>query len=573
MTDRGAIDLHTAAEDFRRARGRAALVQIVDRLRGRPPDLLSYEDVRKRLNITPAQGPRTLREIPLPAIVGSVGRYTDFTRGFLPKTDSDKDRWVRVMQGMTSMAGLPPIEVYQLGEAYFVLDGNHRVSVARQLGAERIEAYVTVIPSRVSLTPDTRPDDLIIKAEYVAFLEATRLDSLRPEADLSVTAPGQYPVLLEHIAVHRYFMGLERQGEVPYEEAVTHWYDQVYLPVIREIRAQGILGDFPRRTETDLYLWMAEHRAELARELGWELGPEVAVADLVPQDQGLLRRLVGAVTPDELEAGPPPGEWRTAYLAARRDERLFSTLLVPVSGEEVGWQGLDQALGVARREGSQLYGLHVVPSEAQKESAPTRVVQAEFNRRCAQAGVPGRLALVVGKVPRQICGWSRWADLIVLNLAYPPPPQPLARLGSGFRTVLLNCPRPVLAVPGVTSPLSRGLLAFDGSPKSEEGLFVATYLASRWQLPLAVVTVLESERASPETQVRARAYLEQHGVAATYVQERGPVGEAILRAAEAQGADLLILGGYGYSPVVEMVLGSTVDEVLRKSRRPALICR
>src|SRR5690606_41196661 len=111
-------------------------------------------------------------------------------------------------------------------------DGNHRVSVARSMGATHIQAYVTEVRTRVPLTPDIKPDDLIIKAEYADFLEKTRLDELRPEANLQVTVPGKYEILLEHIAVHRYFMGIDFDREIPYKEAVAHWYDEVYMPLV-----------------------------------------------------------------------------------------------------------------------------------------------------------------------------------------------------------------------------------------------------------------------------------------------------------------------------------------------------
>ena len=85
---------------------------------------------------------------------------------------------------------------------------------------------------------------------------------------------------LEHVEVHRHFMGLEQQREIPYQEAVAHWYDEVYLPVVEIIRQRGMLRDFPGRTETDLYIWLAEHRAALQDSLGWEIGPDAAAADL-----------------------------------------------------------------------------------------------------------------------------------------------------------------------------------------------------------------------------------------------------------------------------------------------------
>ena len=588
MTEQSLPSLWSAMQDFRRARRRAALEQIMARLTGRSADLLSYEEVHRKLKAK-GGGRRELKEIPLDAIVGSVGRYADFTRSFLPRQDSDEQRWARVKVKVTDQGGLPPVVVYQIGEAYFVLDGNHRVSVARQVGAPTIQAYVTEVRTKVPLSPDTQPDDLILKAEYADFLERTRLDELRPEANLDVTAPGQYRILEEHIEVHRYFMGLEQKREIPYEEAVGHWYDEVYWPVVQVIRERGILRDFPGRTETDLYLWVSEHRAELEQELGWEIDPEAAADDLAAQFSPRPKRvaarvsekLLDAVTPDELEAGPPPGQWRKEHLAARRGDRLFADILVAVNGDETGWHALDHALEVARREGARLHGLHVVPSETQKNSEGAQAVQAEFNRRCEAADIPGELAIVVGGVARSICERARWNDLVVLSLSYPPAPRPIARLGSGLSTLLRRCPRPVLTVPESSPNLGRALLAYDGSPKADEALFVATYLSGKWNIPLVVVTVIEPGRTTSDTLARAQSYLETHGVQAAFVKESGPVAEAILKTANPSTgsghreheSDLIIMGGYGFRPVLEVVLGSAVDQILRASRRPMLICR
>ena len=580
MIDRSPSSFVAAVNDFHRARRKAALQSIMARLTGKSADLLSFEDVRQKLKAG-GTTPRELKDIPLDAIVGSVGRYTDFTRSFLPRQDSDQERWARVRVAATGLVGLPPIEVYQIGQAYFVLDGNHRVSVARQLGATYIQAYVNEIRTKVPLSPEVQPDDLILKAEYADFLERTRLHKLRPEADLNVTVSGQYRALEEHIETHRYFMGLGQEREVPCEEAVGHWYDEVYLPVVQVIRERGILRDFPGRTETDLYVWVSEHRAVLEQALGWEIGPEAAATDLAaqfsPRPQRVVarfgERILDAVTPDEFEAGPPPGQWRSEQLEACEYDRLFADILVPVSGEEIGWHALEQALEVARREGAQLRGLHVVSSEIQKDSEEVQAVQAEFNRRCEAAGILGELAVVVGGVARKICERVRWTDLAVVHLAHPPAPQPVARLGSGFRTLIRRCPRPVLAVPRASSHLDRALLAYDGSPKADEALFVATYLSCRWNITLVVVTVIETGRTTSETLARAQRYLETHEVQATFVKESGSAAEAILKAAKEHESDLIIMGGYGFSPVLEVVLGSTVDQVLRTNRQPMLICR
>ena len=135
------IEYQLAIEDFRRARRKASLEKIMAFITGKSADLLSYEEVRKKLKLTKTSG-YSIKEIPLDAIIGSVGHYTDFTRNFLPKQDRDEQQWAAVEMMAKSGEGLPPIEVFQIGEVYFVLDGNHNVSVARQLGATHIEAHV-----------------------------------------------------------------------------------------------------------------------------------------------------------------------------------------------------------------------------------------------------------------------------------------------------------------------------------------------------------------------------------------------------------------------------------------------
>jgi nucleotide-binding universal stress UspA family protein len=569
-------DYLSALNDFNRARNQAQLKQLLARLTGAQVQLLSFDVVRQTLRL---QGgiERGLQDIPLDAIVGSVGRYTDFTRDFLPRKEISPDRWARVMVAANGLVGLPPIEVYQIGSAYFVQDGNHRVSVARQLGAAYIQAYVTEVHTRAPLSPEVKPDDLILIAEYNQFLEQTRLNEYRPQADLSLTLPGQYPHLLEHIEVHRHYMGLEQQREIPYEEAVTHWYDTVYLPVVEIIRYQGSLRRFPGRTETDLYLWIAEHRGELEEQLGQPVRPEYIAGHLAeahsPASAGFFSRLRGLIVPDKLEAGPRPGQWRQQALAARSPDCLFQDILVPVSGKEDGWCALNQALEIARRECASLHGLHVVPIETDLASEAALAVQAEFERRCREQAIPGRLTLAAGEVFEQTCARAAVTDLVVVNLSYPPASQPLAKLSSGFHDLIQRCPRPVLATPQTVSGLNRALLAFDGSPKAREALFIAAYLAGKWGIPLSVVTVDDGGHNPEEVLAQARLYLEEHGVLAAYRVESGPVSQTILKSCEHEDCDFVLLGGYGLAPVLEVLLGSAVDEILRRSCQPILICR
>ena len=214
----------SAINDFRQAHRQAALQQVMARVTGKSAELLSYEDVLNKLRLT-GRSMRGVHEIPVADIVGTVGRSADFTRTFLPRKGSDEQRWANLKAFIQehSLDALPPIEVYQIGSAYFVQDGHHRVSIARQLGIEFIAAVVTEVQTRVPLTPDTDWNALIRNAEYAAFLEYTRLDRLRPRTDFAVSVPGQYTKLEDHIEVHRYFIEVAEEREVDFEEAVCRW--------------------------------------------------------------------------------------------------------------------------------------------------------------------------------------------------------------------------------------------------------------------------------------------------------------------------------------------------------------
>jgi hypothetical protein len=182
-----------------------------------------------------------------------------------------------------------------VGDAYFVRDGNHRVSVARANGLQDIEAYVTRIETPVVIDATTRPEDLLLKAGQAEFLRKTHLEDLRPDAGVEVTEVGGYYELRQHIEVHRHYLGIEQQREIPWQEAVASWYDHVYLPVAAAIWASTILERFPGRTAADLYLWVCRHREDLAGEGGELPSPVATVADLNSDLDGAAGRVAQSV--------------------------------------------------------------------------------------------------------------------------------------------------------------------------------------------------------------------------------------------------------------------------------------
>ncbi len=575
-------DYFKALEDYRKARRGAAVQELLARLSGNPEDtqLHSYEKVRQQLQAI-EKSAEHLEEIPLDAIVGSVGRYHDFTRKFLPKSSIDEDRWARVMATSQGLSGLPAIEVYRIGDVYFVRDGNHRVSVARQMGNASIQAYVVEVETKVDLSPDFTPDDLIIKTEQVKFLEKTKLDRIKPSADLSTTKAGAYPTLLEHIEVHRHYLGLEKQQEIPYEEAAANWYREVFLPVVNIIRKRDLLCDFPDRTATDLYLWAADHRASLEQEIGWDIGVEAAITDLSekhgPSRKSGIRKLskmINWFVPDVLGDGPPPGTWREKLAQMTILEHLFNDLIVAMDDSPTAWQALDQAIILAKMENSRIHGVHVHSDISDNSQAEHHPLEEAFSNRCQKAGVSGfDLMVTTGETGKVLCDHARFADIILLPLNHPPGDEPIKRFSSGIITLIRNCPVPILTVPAAPKPLDSLLLAYDGSIKAKEALFIAAYFGSQHG---STVKVLTSEIGVNDPQViqeEARNYLTQFPLNAQYIISQDSVSGQIHKMHQSEEIDLILIGGYSGSSLIDVMLGSAVDKVLREIQLPVLICR
>jgi len=567
----------SAEQQFDRAHRQAFFEGVIGQLRGQPTALLPFDEVRDALGLVPSAD-RGLAEIPLSKIVGSVGRYRDFTRSFLPLDPSIKERWKRIYTAAQGMEGLPPIEVYRVGDAYFVKDGNHRVSVAREMGAEFIQAYVREFSSPVHISADTNLDELILKSEEARFLKHTGLDELRPQAHIKVTSPGYYDKLEEHIAVHGYFLGLQQQREISWRKAVTHWHDQVYLPLIEIIRRHAILDEFPGRTETDLYLWIIEHRHFLAQRLGLEIDMQEAARDFAAQYsprwqrvvQRAQRSIIQVATPDSLESGPPVGHWRLKRAQSATTNELFANLLVMVDASEASRCAFDQALVIAGLEQARLNA--VWTGSLQDGSAERHDFEQDLTRRCQSAGVHCSFTAQPGESGEMLVERAPWVDLIVLGRPSPLTSADDRSWDALLQTALRQTAPPVLASTEPCRGLLSALLAYDDSPTSVEALFVAAHIAQRWAIPVSVVTVSEPRRTSENTLAKAIALLQERGVEAEGHFRAGPVAETILSTATELGTDLLILGATGYSPFMQLFARSTLQVVLRQASCPVLVC-
>lgn len=284
-----------AESDFAHARLKAFWREVRAMISHRPNELFSFDEVKRSLK-TFGEFYRGVKTVAVDKIVGSATlRYHDFDRAFLPTQNETKSRWRHIDEAFYEDVNLPPVQLYQIGDVYFVRDGHHRVSVARERGQVFIDAEVVEVKTRVPVTPDLLASDLEIVGEYSDFVDKTRIDKLRPDQNIRFSEPGGYARLIEHIAVHRYFLGEERQGKVPWDEAVASWYDNLYSPVVKTIREHHMLNDFPHRTEADLYLWIMDHHYYL-HEQNEEVDLEDAAVDFAEHySQRFDKRLLNAV--------------------------------------------------------------------------------------------------------------------------------------------------------------------------------------------------------------------------------------------------------------------------------------
>lgn len=270
MSGRSAHTAAQAAEDFSKARGKAFLSRIQHFLDADRDKLLSFHDVKEILK-PKHQTYRGMQVVPIDLIVGSEGRYRDFNKYFLPKANHLRSRWERVDAAHLEDINLPAIQLYEIGGVYFVRDGNHRVSVARSQNVEAIDAEVTSLASEIRIDPGMTAEDLraaVISYEKEIFYDNTNFGWLTGCSTLDFSAPGRYDVVYNHILVHKFYLNEGVEKEIPFSDALVSWYEKVYRPIISLIEGDRLLGRFPGRTASDLYVWIVKHWDFLKRKYG-----------------------------------------------------------------------------------------------------------------------------------------------------------------------------------------------------------------------------------------------------------------------------------------------------------------
>jgi len=222
--------------------------------------LMSFNDLRSRLQLF-QQSYSGLKTIEVRRIVGTVDRSDDFDRDFLPRTPQIRERWELLERAFPTL-GFPPISVYQVKDVYFVIDGNHRVALSKQKGAEFIDAEVTQIHTDIEIDENIDFEKIFYIEQARLFMQRSGLERSRPMAQIDFTRPQRFVELLDVVKAHGYDLMMERGMVLEPDEIAADWYDRVYLPAVESIRWERLLELKAGSTEGDVFLWVLQRRRE-----------------------------------------------------------------------------------------------------------------------------------------------------------------------------------------------------------------------------------------------------------------------------------------------------------------------
>ncbi|MCP4022510.1 MAG: ParB N-terminal domain-containing protein, partial [Desulfobacteraceae bacterium] len=216
-----------------------------------------------------------IKTVRLNKIIGSVGKYFDFDSKFRPKKHVSGKRFRDIKRAMRDGQKFPPVNLYQIRNDYYVLDGNHRVSAAKELGRDEIQAKV------VELISAKNSMENLLYIEKKSFLENTGLSE-----DIHLTEVGKYNFLEKQIKKHQSHLRNLSGEEFDFKKAAQDWYDTIYIPLITIVQNGKLLKYFPKRSATDLYTYIAFHHWERNSNQRYGIG----IDRLIPRSMEAFRK-------------------------------------------------------------------------------------------------------------------------------------------------------------------------------------------------------------------------------------------------------------------------------------------
>jgi hypothetical protein len=257
-----------AEADFLRARRHQTFSGLAARIRGKDGGdrkALSFQQVVEALGLVD-EAALGIQMIPVEQIVGSVDKVRDFDPKFRPRSGRSRQRWERIAEAVRRGESLPPIDVYRVGDMYFVRDGHHRVSVYRSLELRTIEADVRLVRTVVE------PDDLRSSSELAArelrrlFLQRVPLGKGGRQA-LVLSDPEQYPRLAELVEAWAARLMFAEGRALDRVRAAKRWYAEEFAPVVGMIEEGALMEK--GETAADAYMRAAGERYTIFQDHTW----------------------------------------------------------------------------------------------------------------------------------------------------------------------------------------------------------------------------------------------------------------------------------------------------------------
>ncbi|MDD3948586.1 MAG: universal stress protein, partial [Anaerolineaceae bacterium] len=422
------------------------------------------------------------------------------------------------------------------------------------------------VKTKVSLSSSFTLDELVEKAALADFLEDTHLDRILPGIDLSLKRIENYSLLKEHINVHQYYMGIEQNREVSFQEATVDWYDKIYTPVAEIIENSGLHQEYQDLTTTDLYLWVLDQQQILQEEIGTSIKTE-NVVDYVASQDGKETSKTGTTTDEEREIILTESE-------PQQPDCLFRDIMVSISESDSDWIALEQAMLVNRCSNGSILGIHVLSESSEQKEKDLLPDENEFSERISSRGMKGRLLTVSGDISKSLRDYSLLTDLMVLKLTFPPGGSVFDRLSSGIITLLQTSRRPVLFVKEDPLVVSNILLLYDEREKSREALFISAYYAARYGCSLSIGIPSKEGSASVKSMDFAHEYLSALGVQfESCFLDQEKIEQELPVLIEQKQFSTVIMGGYESGGLLDRIFASNVDKVLEIADVPVLVCQ
>jgi len=278
---------------------------------------------------------------------------------------------------------------------------------------------------------------------------------------------------------------------------------------------------------------------------------------------------------------------------------MIKNILIPLDGSEHGKAALDYAMWLVQGFNGTLFGQHVIDtisiegtffhdisgslgfepyldfSSKMREILDERgkIILADFAEVCAKKNIRHQTFLDMGLIANEICERAKVADLVVIGHRGVNEEFSTGLLGTTAESIARKCPRPILVSTKQFKPIERPLLAYDGSQRASSAMESAAEFCSVLKLPLSVLTIAREEALAQTTLQRAKGYLGSYAIEVSYEIARGYPEQKIVEQLVSHNHDLLFIGAYGHRRIIEMVLGSTTEYVLRNAPCPVLMNR